>query len=171
MKKGFTILELLIVMVIIGSLATIGVASYTSSLSKARDAKRKADIYAIQAALEIYKQENGAYPVSIGWEISAATASTPRTGLWIPQLTAAYIKDLPIDPKNIGSTAPDVPGNYVYGYYSVTGLCPNLNGGEYYILAARLENSTDPQAKQVTVADNCLWPAAVTPGVFAITNP
>ena len=51
-QKGFTLLELLVVMVILGLLAAIGLSSFISSQKKGRDARRKADLSSIQSALE-----------------------------------------------------------------------------------------------------------------------
>ena len=73
------------------------------------------------------------------------------------------------------TTAPATPegnGNYIYAYYSVDALCDATQlGGEYYILAARLENTNDPDAKQINLTSTCKWPSSFTPGVFAVTNP
>jgi len=60
---GFTLLELLVVVTIIAILAGIGLSNYTRSLSRGRDAKRRADLKSIQSALEQYYQLKGSvYP-------------------------------------------------------------------------------------------------------------
>jgi len=56
MKKGFTILELLIVIGIISLLVTFGTGIYSSAQRSSRDAKRKADLEQIAAALELYRE-------------------------------------------------------------------------------------------------------------------
>ncbi len=62
-KKGFTLVELLVVVAIIGLLAGIAVVSVNSVRIKARDARRIADIKQIQNALELYNNEHGGmYP-------------------------------------------------------------------------------------------------------------
>jgi prepilin-type N-terminal cleavage/methylation domain-containing protein len=65
-KKGFTLIELLVVVSIIGLLATIVMVSLNSARVKARDVKRKADLGAIQIALELYYDKYGSYRVSGG---------------------------------------------------------------------------------------------------------
>jgi len=61
-SKGFTIVELLIVIVVIGILATLVIVTFTGIQQKARDSKRKTDISAVQAALESYYSSNNTYP-------------------------------------------------------------------------------------------------------------
>ena len=61
-KKGFTIVELLIVIVVIGILATFVIIAYGGIQEKARNVKRQNDINALQTALEGYHQANGHYP-------------------------------------------------------------------------------------------------------------
>jgi general secretion pathway protein G len=65
MKKraGFTLLELLIVIAIIGVLASLVAVSYSSAQRRARDSQRQSDLKAIQNALEQYYADNdGNYP-------------------------------------------------------------------------------------------------------------
>ena len=54
MKKGFTLIELLVVISIIGILVAVAVASYTGAQIKARDARRRSDMKAIQSTMEQY---------------------------------------------------------------------------------------------------------------------
>lgn len=53
-ERGFTLVELLVVIVIIAILATVGLTLFSSSQTSARDAKRKEDINAIASALEVH---------------------------------------------------------------------------------------------------------------------
>lgn len=63
MKKssGFSLIELLVVVAIIALLTTIAVAIYADTQSKARDARRKADIDAIAKTLEVHRSDTGGY--------------------------------------------------------------------------------------------------------------
>ncbi|NOU25062.1 MAG: type II secretion system major pseudopilin GspG [Methylotenera sp.] len=60
--KGFTLLELLVVMVIIGLLVSYVGPKYFSQLSKSEVKTAKAQIHALKKALDIYRLDNGAYP-------------------------------------------------------------------------------------------------------------
>src|SRR5690606_17980754 len=61
-QKGFTIVELLIVIVIIGILAAISLVAYTNIQQQGRDTHRRSDMSTLIKALEMYHTEKGEYP-------------------------------------------------------------------------------------------------------------
>ncbi|MFZ1324311.1 MAG: prepilin-type N-terminal cleavage/methylation domain-containing protein [Candidatus Saccharimonadales bacterium] len=61
-QKGFTIIELLIVIVVIGILAMIGFVAYGNVTKSARDSDRQADASALAKKAEEYYASNGIYP-------------------------------------------------------------------------------------------------------------
>lgn len=61
-SKGFTIVELLIVIVIIAILATLVIVTFTGIQKKARDSQRQTDIIALDSHLEAFYAEHGFYP-------------------------------------------------------------------------------------------------------------
>jgi len=61
-KKGFTLLELLIVISIIGILSSIVVVNFANGSKQARDARRVQEVYQIGHALQMYYSDEGKYP-------------------------------------------------------------------------------------------------------------
>lgn len=61
-QSGFTIVELLIVIVIIGILATLVIVTFSGVQQKARDSERKTDINAVAGQLEAFYANKGYYP-------------------------------------------------------------------------------------------------------------
>jgi len=62
MKKGFTLIEMLVVIVTIAVLMSVGLFSYASIGKSARDTKRKDDLNTLQKEFEMYYQAVGSYP-------------------------------------------------------------------------------------------------------------
>lgn len=60
--QGFTIVELLIVIVVIGILAALVVTTYAGIQAKARDSKRQTDVQALQTQVEAFYAANNYYP-------------------------------------------------------------------------------------------------------------
>jgi prepilin-type N-terminal cleavage/methylation domain-containing protein len=81
MKKGFTLLELLVVIGIMAILIALGTTSYSTAQKKARDAKRKGDLKAIQNGLEQYYSICGyVYPTPASGNVpSSITCASPST--------------------------------------------------------------------------------------------
>lgn len=127
-QSGFTIVELLIVIVVIGILAAITIVVFNGVQKKARDAARIQDISSIAKALELYKIQNGFYPPKVdtgnGWEWST-------NGNFIGALvTQKVVSKVPVDPVNVSP--------YVY-WYSILPAgyagCDTARG-DYYVLLA-----------------------------------
>jgi prepilin-type N-terminal cleavage/methylation domain-containing protein len=82
--SGFTLVELLIVIAIIGILVSLGAVSYTTAQQKGRDGRRKSDLRAVQNAWEQYYSDNtSAYPAtcSVGTTyLPGGMPEDPKTG-------------------------------------------------------------------------------------------
>src|SRR4051812_7764221 len=61
-QSGFTIVELLIVIVVIGILATLVIVTFTGIQQKARNSQRQTDINALDSHIEAYYAQTGSYP-------------------------------------------------------------------------------------------------------------
>ena len=85
--KGFTLIELMIVISIIGILATLAVPSYQSSLIKARETVLRQDLFTMRELLDHHRADHGKYPTSL-------------EGL----VVAGYLRAIPKDPFTSSST-------------------------------------------------------------------
>lgn len=99
MKKsaGFTLVEVMVVVVILGILAAIILPKIMSRPEQARIVKVKQDLLAIQSALDLYKLDNSMYPTTdqgLDALIKKPT-TTPIPQNWKSE---GYLQQLPMDP-------------------------------------------------------------------------
>jgi prepilin-type N-terminal cleavage/methylation domain-containing protein len=149
-RKGFTLIELMVVISIIAIMAGVGFVSFTSAQIAGRDGRRKQDIRLLSSALDLYYQQNHRYPTSNAagdWEKSTSGGrwlkdfGDPNTPT-VVAFDGTYIKTQPLDPTNNNIL--------LYLYYSAISYSPPGCGaaGQYYFLYANLENAKDPDANQ-----------------------
>lgn len=129
-QKGFTLIEMLVVISIIGILATLVAANLNSARSRARDAQRKSDMKNIQTALRVYYNDFGVYPGASGGNIlgcGLGISLCPWGSEWSVNSGAnVYMQVLPTDPLS-----PSQSYKYVF------------TDSDNYILSACLENQSD----------------------------
>jgi prepilin-type N-terminal cleavage/methylation domain-containing protein len=137
-RFGFTLIELVVVIAIIGILSITGAVAFSNSLKLARDGRRKQDLDAITQALRMYYQEYGRYPRAgaCAYGTGCYVYSTSG-GDWIPALAPYFSGKAPVDPTN-NRPNPWTAGNYSYAYGFLT------SDGQAYNLIAQLENPNDP---------------------------
>lgn len=158
-EKGFTLIELLVVIAIIGVLASVVLASLTAARDRANNAKRRADLVQIRNALQLFYQDNGAYPNTGGAFRGTTLGCQNATGdpNWaIPGLAPTYLARVPQDPR------PNPPwGCYLY----------TSDGNEYKVMvhttvAGGNVPQTDPMAR---------WPlqcgAGAVQATYAVYTP
>lgn len=126
--QGFTMIEILVVIVIIGVLASITTLNIRINLIKSRDTARKSDLNAIQKALELYQNDYGIYPVADDGKITNDESEPIDFGEpFVDSKGTIYMTELPSDPK----------ANPEYCYQNNGGLSTN------YQIYAKLENTKD----------------------------
>lgn len=138
-ERGFTLMELLIVVAIMLILATVGFSNFVFSIKKAHDAERKSDLSTIAKGLEAFANDFGSYPGSNGFGqiVGCAYGAGPLEACdWGDPFAAylgvapdggvqTYLATLPTDP---------VPQQIYFYQETSTG----------YNLYAALENTSDP---------------------------
>lgn len=97
LQRGFTLIEIMVVVVIIGVLGAMVVPQFMGRPDQAKVTAARTDIQAIATALEMYRLDNFHYPSTRqGLEaLSKRPSGTPVARNWNPK---GYLKSLPIDP-------------------------------------------------------------------------
>lgn len=135
-ESGFTIVELLIVIIVIGILAALVITTFSGVQKKARNTERETDIKAIHGQVEAYYAEKGYYP----------SLANLQDNSWIKANLKGLDEGATHDPK--GGTGNNVQSNdpvgaNTYNYAVTPSGCDNGTGGECtgYTLTATLETS------------------------------
>ena len=121
MVRGFTLIEVLIVIAIIGLLASVVLVGLGSFRTRGRDTRRIADLRATQNALELYYTKTNEYPNDNAWTALEQALQNAKIG----------VSKLSHDPL-VGKSGQD---DY---RYDVSG------DRQSYILRAQLEDATNP---------------------------
>jgi len=94
---GFTLIEIMVVILILGLLATLVVPRLTGAIDTAKQTKARSDIQEIEQQLERYYMDNGSYPTSD--QGLQALVTPPTTGNTPTNyVEGGYIKQIPLDP-------------------------------------------------------------------------
>ena len=94
-QRGFSLIEIMVVVVILGILAALVVPKIINRPDEARVVKAKQDVMTIQSALDLYKLDNGSYPTTD--QGIQALVQRPNSGP-VPNNWQSYLKSVPKDP-------------------------------------------------------------------------
>ena len=103
-KKGFSLIELLVVITIIAALVGVALPNFLGARQRAKDAKKKAELRELKSALRLYYNDFNSYPSGTGLYINGCgttgTSQCPRTGPFQAGPSGGetvYMKNLPAD--------------------------------------------------------------------------
>ena len=131
-KSGFTLVELLVAIAIIGTLITISMISYNKISANSRDNRRITDIISIQQSLELYHRDEGFYPNTL----------TPGQVLTGSSTANVYLAKIPSAPLPIDGDCTSTQNTYTY----------TLIDEDHYILSYCLGDDTSKVKKGVHCA-------------------
>ncbi len=144
-SRGFTLIEVLVVIGIIGLLASIVLVSLSGARVKARDAQRIKDVDTISGVLEVYYAEHAAFPdpntiCSVGTHDMWSSAAC-----WSSLVSSNYLAKVPVDPTNVDLGNCSTTANcHLYHYCT-------YNNNQSYTLSVNLENAA-PASKSTAAA-------------------
>ena len=140
-KSGFTLVELMVVVVIVSLLTAVASFSFATVRADARDTKRVSDIEQIGLALRLYAQEYGGYPdcpsgtvLEPGRSAIGSSTNCPDE-VQLKQYLVTYFGALPADPRGLDD--PDY-----YYYYDSARTC--FSGGDSAALVFAVNLETRP---------------------------
>ena len=158
-SKGFTLVELLVVVAIVITLATIGMYFYNKSLAYAKETVCETNLRAIEQGLKLYATENDALPASLGQlkleHLEKGYAKAMKKNKWITKLCFLLLK---FDASDKAYAQFLTYENLKkYGVTSSIFHCPaDKNGGASYGLNSTLEGKkwSDIGEEVIIVADS-----------------
>ena len=116
-SRGFTLIEIMVVVVILAVLGALVVPKILENVDKARVTRAKSDIQAIETALDLYRLDNFKYPTTE--QGLAALVKQPVDPSITNYRSGGYLKSVPVD-----------PWNNIYLYVS-----PGTDGRDYDIVS------------------------------------
>ena len=129
LQKGFTLIEILVVIAIIGILSSVGLTAYTATQRNSRDARRKTDLETLRQTLELYKSTNSVYPNNPALSGLYSSEGSVKSALTGNGSGGPFIS---------GSSYPKDPEVSSGNHYTYLG--PDRSGTGKYLVCAHLES-------------------------------
>jgi general secretion pathway protein G len=132
-KSGFTLVEILIVVVILGILAAIVIPQFSQASLEARESSLISNLQTIRSQIELYKiQHLEVLPTVANFATVMTTVTDINGAAWVDQATSGtaygpYMRVVPDNPFSNGNTVDGVADDWLY--------TPNAANGTYTFVA------------------------------------
>lgn len=152
--RGFTIVELLVVIVVIGILAAITIVSYVGVTARANAAKAVSNAQTVQAVAEAINADNSKYPITTAEFASLSSVARIPAGLTISASVTAPTADNGTTTFQLWTltTGPTTGGEIVFWDYAKGQSCTSVSGN----------------ANASTTITCLVWGAATTASAFTL---
>jgi general secretion pathway protein G len=116
-KKGFTLVELLIVIIIIAVLAAIAIPKFSSSSQRSKESSLRANLKLVRNAIDLFRADTGAFPANMAGLTTSTTAGLSAAAaactIAATDWRGPYLQAIPVDPVSgsamtYGTAAADV---------------------------------------------------------------
>ena len=116
-KKGFTLVELLIVIIIIAVLAAIAIPKFSNSSTRSKESSLRANLKLVRNAIDLFRADTGAYPANMAGLTTSPTSGLNASGgtctIAATDWRGPYLQAVPPDPVSgsamtYGTSATDV---------------------------------------------------------------
>lgn len=115
-KRGFTLVEILIVVIILGILAAIVIPQFTSASTEARENSLRSQLQTLRSQIELYKLQHGDAVPDLITSWAPLTGTTTFGG----NTYGPYLQTVPANPLNNSSTVAAAPAAGVGFVYNAT---------------------------------------------------
>ena len=116
-KKGFTLVELLIVIIIIAVLAAIAIPKFSNSSQRSKESSLRANLKLVRNAIDLFRADTGAFPANMAGLTTSPTAGLSAAAaactIAATDWRGPYLQAVPVDPVSgsamtYGTAAADV---------------------------------------------------------------
>lgn len=147
-RRGFTLIELLVVVAIIGLLTVVVLTDASAANSRARDARRLADLRSLSQAIVAYNIATGHLPRnSTGWCTYISNTTSGYATAFRSDLVPTYISTIPLDPLRANQL-----GDYFYRN--------DDNSVGLFTLCATMENPSGTHTSAYSLSGCIGWSAS-----------